>query len=198
MYLILIRHTKVSIDSNICYGQLDVPLEKNYEIEFQKIKKFLLQFEPYQILTSPSNRCKQLARCLRKDNFFENSVLLEMNFGNWEGKNWGEIPQLEIELWYEDFVNYKIPNGESFQELYFRINHFFKNFNFTQNQVWITHAGVIRSLVCSVFNLDLKHAFSFDVDYGSITILQKKYDKWNLKTLNVNLENLTYILNTEF
>lgn len=188
MYLVLVRHTQPQVDSGICYGQLDVPLQEGFELKFEKIKNFLKEFEPYKVITSPSSRCKQLASFLRNHDFIENPALLEMNFGAWEGKTWDEIPKEEIELWYNNFVNYKIPNGESFFELYFRVIQFFQKSEFPQNQVWITHAGVIRAIVCEVLHLDLQNAFQFEVDLGGLTILQKKYGKWNVKTLNLILE----------
>lgn len=189
MYLVLVRHTEPKIDSGICYGQLDVPLQEGFELKFKKIKDFLKQFEPYTLFTSPSLRCKQLACFLRNNEFIENSSLLEMNFGTWEEKSWDEIPKQEIQPWYEDFVNYKIPNGESFFELYIRVVKFFQESKFTQNQVWITHAGVIRSIVCKVLNLDLQNAFKFEVNLGSLTIFRKKYSDWSLESLNFKLEN---------
>ncbi|MCX7999796.1 MAG: histidine phosphatase family protein, partial [Leptospiraceae bacterium] len=135
--------------------------------------------------TSPSLRCKQLSSYLRKEDFFEDSRLLEINFGDWEGKKWEEIPQKEIEPWYNDFVNVKVPSGESFQELYTRVVDCFKNSNFTQNQVWITHAGVIRSVICEVLGLDLKNAFRLEIDYGSASVFQRKYESWVLKQLGI-------------
>ena len=40
--------------------------------------------------------------------------LMEMNFGDWEMKNWNDIPPEQLNPWMEDFVNIRASNGESF------------------------------------------------------------------------------------
>ena len=43
---------------------------------------------------------------------------MEMNFGDWEMKNWDDIPLEELNPWMQDFVNVRVSNGESFTDLY--------------------------------------------------------------------------------
>ncbi len=48
-----------------------------------------------------------------------------MNFGDWEIKNWNDIPPEQLNPWMEDFVNIRVSNGESFVELHEELVHFF-------------------------------------------------------------------------
>ena len=60
MEVYLIRHTSVDIDSNVCYGQSNVPLSSTFEEDAQKIKKELnIDFE--KVYSSPLFRCTMLS-----------------------------------------------------------------------------------------------------------------------------------------
>jgi alpha-ribazole phosphatase len=73
--------------------------------------------------------------------------------------------------WMNDFVNVRVPNGESFVDLYNRVVDFMTN-EFQKDTlkpvVIVAHAGVIRSILCKITSLPLKDAFQNKVDYGSV------------------------------
>jgi alpha-ribazole phosphatase len=66
-----------------------------------------------------------------------------MDFGQWEGKPWAEIPQQEIAAWTDNFLHYPAGGGESVSAFMARVNQSYQNF--THSCAWITHAGVIRA-----------------------------------------------------
>lgn len=130
------------------------------------------------IYSSPLERCKQLASHFRMYNESINKIyfddrLMELNFGDWELKEWSKLNQEQLNAWMTDYVNYKIPNGESFVELYKRVNDFIRDELVNKEPqtpaIIVTHAGVIRSFLCKVLEHPLKNAFKISVDYGSIT-----------------------------
>ena len=60
------------------------------------------------LLTSPRQRTKQLANLLAQRlnlNLLEEERLAEMNFGEWEGHLWDNVPKSAIDLWTKDFNN---------------------------------------------------------------------------------------------
>jgi alpha-ribazole phosphatase len=63
-----------------------------------------------------------------------------------------------------DFVNYNIPGGESFTQLYLRVNDFIETTLLKEQRkrpaIIITHTGVIRCFLCRKQNIPLKDAFS--------------------------------------
>jgi alpha-ribazole phosphatase len=86
-------------------------------------------------------------------------------------KNWDTIPPDDFTPWMNDFVNVTVPNGESFVDLYNRVNNFLENEvknNTSRAVVIVAHAGVIRSVLCKITNLPLKEAFNNKVDFGSV------------------------------
>lgn len=177
MEVYLIRHTETILGKGNCYGQSNIPLQRPFLSNFDKMVKGL-EVKNAVIYSSPLERCKQLASHFRMYNesiqkIYFDDRLKELNFGDWELKEWNKLNQEHLNAWMADYVNYKVPNGESFMELYNRVNDFIKdelvNKEHQAPVIIITHAGVIRSFLCKVLEHPLKNAFKISVDYGSIT-----------------------------
>ncbi|WP_413999079.1 alpha-ribazole phosphatase [Flavobacterium sp. W1B] len=168
MEVYLVRHTETVCEKGICYGQSDVSLLEPYSEQFEFIKN---QIPAGAIVySSPLSRCTALAGYL-STSVITDSRLMEMNFGDWEMKNWDEIPPDDFTPWMTDFVNVAVPNGESFVDLHDRVNDFLENeLQKSHNMpvVIVAHAGVIRSVLCKISNLPLKNAFQNKVDFGAV------------------------------
>ena len=96
MNIYLIRHTKPAVESKICYGQTDLPVDASFPQELARIKSIIPQkFDV--IFTSPLQRCKTLAHNLNADRIIEDNDLMEINFGDWEMKPYTEITFNEFE-----------------------------------------------------------------------------------------------------
>ena len=116
----IIRHTPVDLKKNICYGRIDVPLSNSFVSDCENIKKKLSK--NYDIVfISPSKRCVELAKKLGYKTFITDEKLLELNFGDWEGKEWDKINQKQLNKWMKKFVNVAPPNGESFLNMFNRM-----------------------------------------------------------------------------
>ena len=99
---------------------------------------------------------------------------MELNFGEWELKRWGEIDPDALSMWMADFVNRAVPGGESFTQLFMRVSSFIEDLKhelFRQVAI-VTHAGVIRCFVVYFLALPLENAFRISVDYDSITKIE--------------------------
>ncbi|TGK28773.1 alpha-ribazole phosphatase [Leptospira gomenensis] len=194
MELYLIRHTAPDVPTGTCYGRTDVPLASSYRTDISGVIS-KLRIIPDRIYSSPSLRCSLLAESIIES--FENKLeysdlLMELNFGSWEGKLWSEIPESESVFWTENFVQAQTPNGESYGQLFDRVSTFLENKrNFPSDEKIgiVTHAGVIRSILCKYLNLPLETGFRFEVGYGSIgklkierngTEVSAKLIFWNL------------------
>ncbi|BFM42078.1 alpha-ribazole phosphatase [Flavobacterium sp. CFS9] len=172
MEIYLIRHTETTCEKGICYGQTDVDLA----IPFEEIFKDIVSQLPHGALlfSSPLKRCTILAEYIQNTikpvSFITDDRLMEMNFGNWELKNWDTIPAEELNPWMEDFVTTQVPNGESFTALHERVGTFLQDSvsNQTGPVVIVSHAGVIRSILCHQSGLPLKDAFTNKVAFGQV------------------------------
>lgn len=188
----LIRHTEVYNPNNFCYGQSEMPLVENFTIQFDWIKERLQLNETTAFFSGPLRRCTKLATYLSEDNFKIDSRISDINFGNWEMKEWNAIPLKEVNAWREDFVNYKIKKGESFLELYDRVIDFYEKItqqsNFDGDVLIVTHAAVIRAVISYILDFPLENIFNLQIDTNSITKLT--YDT-ELATSSIAYLNLT-------
>ncbi len=172
MEIYLVRHTKTVLPKTICYGQLDAELETPYIQDFQTIQN---QLPTKAVLySSPLKRCKLLAEFLNasfQTQIYYDTCLQEMNFGDWEGKEWDAIDAVELGKWMENFVNVQVPNGESMTHVYERVKLFYGTLpkHETLPIVIVAHAGVIRNFLCVVNNTPLEKAFDYKVELGSVT-----------------------------
>ena len=122
MEIFVIRHTKVNIENNICYGSMEVPLREGY-IEKAKIFQNNLPSQIDKIFSSPSQRCTDLLDSLNLKYTKEKS-LTELHFGDWEGKHWDEIEKSDLDFWMQDYVHRSPKNGEKMIELNLRVMNF--------------------------------------------------------------------------
>jgi alpha-ribazole phosphatase len=173
MEVYLVRHTETVCEKGICYGQSDVKIMEPYDAVFQSVLNQLPQ--DARLYSSPLLRCVLLANYIKDNSEItavnEDSRLMEMNFGDWEMKNWDVIPPDDFTPWMTDFVNVRVPNGESFTDLHNRVIDFIYNELQTTNSkpvIIVAHAGVIRSFLCKISDLPLKDAFQNKVEFGAV------------------------------
>ncbi|MFV8372411.1 alpha-ribazole phosphatase [Flavobacterium sp. LB2P74] len=173
MEVYLVRHTETVCEKGICYGQSDVKIMEPSDAVFKSVLSQLPQ--DATLYSSPLLRCVLLANYIKDNSGIttvnEDSRLLEMNFGDWEMKNWDAISPDDFTPWMTDFVNVRVPNGESFTDLHDRVIDFINNELQTTHSkpvIIVAHAGVIRSFLCKISDLPLKEAFQNKVDFGSV------------------------------
>lgn len=110
------------------------------------------------VWTSPLQRCELLAHflcALRPDLICKTDVRLrEMDFGQWEGVAWAQVPRAAVDAWLADFGDHRFGGAESANEVLARVaaawadaqqSNGQANLSRGQNALWITHAGVIRA-----------------------------------------------------
>jgi alpha-ribazole phosphatase len=171
MEIYLIRHTETICEKGICYGQSDLNIAEPFDEIFGKIISELPS--KAMIFSSPLKRCSILAKHIQENvntiSYQEDDRLKEMNFGDWELKSWDEIPPEQLNPWMEDFVNIKVSNGESFVELHERVGDFLNEISLLENPIIIvSHAGVIRSILCHQTETPLIEAFKNKVNFGQV------------------------------
>lgn len=178
MEVFAVRHTKVHVEDNICYGQKEIPLAESFNAELELLRRHLPDHFDV-VYSSPSMRCMMLAKSLKNGKVVEDSRLLEMNFGLWEGKRWEEIPPNELNDWMNNFTEARPPLGENLLELYQRVKSFLDELRKQSYKkvLIITHAGVIRCLWSAILEIPLKNIFKISVGYGEIFSFTIKSDE---------------------
>ncbi|MEY4592353.1 MAG: hypothetical protein RIR18_1248 [Pseudomonadota bacterium] len=128
-----------------------------------------------QIISSPLQRCHRLADALAKQLHrpkpLVDTCLQEIDFGDWEGKAWNDIPRHEIDAWAADVAGFAPPNGESVQQLRERVLRWLNEIEASaESWVVVTHAGVIRVLLGVLNNLPFDEWSRLPIDFASLTV----------------------------
>ncbi|PJZ47361.1 histidine phosphatase family protein [Leptospira brenneri] len=195
MDLYLIRHPETTAPKGTCYGRTDFPLKYPVEDTADSTFSYLPPNFDY-FLSSPAPRALKLSSALltkynlKPTNHSEiptDERLWEMNFGDWDGKLWEDIPRKETIPWMKDFVNARAPGGEAFTDLIHRVDSFIDDWkkDGTLRLEWerkkeksltslivVCHSGPIRAVLCKENGTPYEEAFKSPVDFGSVHKLE--------------------------
>jgi alpha-ribazole phosphatase len=186
MEIYLIRHTTPDVVKGTCYGQADLAVTESFVQEASIIKQHL-PGNIQQVYTSPLQRCKKLAEYLFPAHDLQmHNDLKEISCGDWELKLWNDIPQEILMPWMNDFVNVRIPGGESYLDLFERtVNRFNTIANDELPAAIVSHGGVIRSILSHLTKTPLQDSFNaFKLNYGCVVKLLKQNEEYQFTILS--------------
>jgi alpha-ribazole phosphatase len=155
MKLWLLRHTPVLADPGLCYGRTDVPVSPTAVRDAASRAALILPSglpARLSVRSSPRRRCAELAAALQhlrpELQVVADARLAEMDFGDWEGQRWDEIPRSELDAWSHDFGAVRAGGtGESTRQFMARVALAYEDWLAGgEDALWVTHAGVIRAL----------------------------------------------------
>lgn len=172
MIITAIRHTSVNVSSGICYGITDVPVSDSFDNEAAQVAKQLKNQQFDVVFSSPMQRCTSLAsRIVPERKVIPDQRLVELDFGIWEMLDWETIfNSSEGKIWFENYTQASCPNGESFAKLISRVKMFLNDLQIAKYNhiVLVTHAGVIRALMCLLQQKTPEEAFNTPLIFGQI------------------------------
>jgi len=163
----LIRHPRPLIEAGLCYGRLDVDCEDPQPIA-ARIKTRLPPDTP--IIASPLRRARRLAEALDQNARIDER-LSEINFGDWEGKDWDNIDRAALDRWAVDLLNFVPPGGESVAHLQQRVIEFACSLKLPRVAI-VSHAGVMRALFGHWRQLPANEWTQLNFDFASITEIE--------------------------
>lgn len=184
----LIRHTTPAVARGICYGQTDLDITETFEDEAGIIRQYL-PADIGAVYSSPLQRCTRLARNLFPAHSLSlQDDLMEVFCGDWEMRHWDELPKDEIEPWMTDFVNVRIPGGESYTDLQHRVNRCWSAITGRAKEspvAVVAHGGVIRSILSGITGTPLINSFkAFSLYYGCVVRVYRQGDSFEYEILS--------------
>lgn len=148
--LALLRHPPVVAVAGSCYGRLDLPLAPGWEGWAVAQAQHLAALAPERIWTSPARRCLSVADALAGRlglAVTPDERLLELDFGEWEGRAWDDVPRAAIDRWAGDPLGFRPPGGESGAALIGRVAGFAQMLTDAGRPcAVISHGGPLRLL----------------------------------------------------
>lgn len=171
MHLVLIRHTSVAVPRGVCYGQTDVPLAESFPEEASEVKARLSGYTFDRIYSSPLSRCLRLAHFCGFGNPIIDSRLIEMNFGEWEMKEYDMITDPRLQEWFDDYINVAATGGESVLDQRRRFLEFIgdvKKSNPNGTIAAFTHGGILINALVTLNGKSYSEMYDSLPPYGAI------------------------------
>jgi len=173
-------------------GHTDLPADLSDTAQIERLKAYLPKGA--KILSSDLSRARETARALwnGQDWLPEAPEFREMNFGDWEGKDFETVEKSDPALWRAFWETPGVvapPNGESFDQLSTRIDAALKALHRSgpQGNIIITaHFAVILAALRLATDMPTTAAFSFKIDNFSVTRLDYLHKSNNWRVMGVN------------
>ncbi len=204
MSIYLLRHGRCTPDGlkpdgvHRYVGQIDYPLCEEGRDEAARWRAFFARKRSLRVVCSDLLRTVQTTREVLGTSgrpFDREPALRELALGEWEGVPRKEIRQRFPAAYEErgrDLAGFRPPGGESFSDLQQRVVPVFERLCREQRQtsattdlLIVTHAGVIRTLICHSTGMPLERMFSLGVDYAGLTCLDLTPRECVLRGMNL-------------
>ena len=113
--------------------------------------------------------------------------LMEMHYGDWEGRRWTDIGRAQLDAWVDDLEHHAVPNGESLGDVHRRGVAFMEELQTKTHRsaFVVTHGGVVRCLVAHIIGLELVHTPRLQVDCTSVTHIRLDERSRHLQGMNL-------------
>ncbi len=109
------------------------------------------------MVSSPAARClrpaENLAELLQLPLRTE-ADLLELDFGDWEGLRWDDVPRAALDEWAADPSGFAPPGGESGRALIQRVRRAAGRLRGGGNALVVSHGGPLRLLPAILHGLE--------------------------------------------
>jgi alpha-ribazole phosphatase/probable phosphoglycerate mutase len=175
--LLLIRHAEPDEDARgRCYGRLDVGLSPRGLASAERLAANLGNAALDAVYASPRLRAVQTAAALGGTITIDDR-LRELDFGRLEGRTYDEIAREQPELfrrWMETPTQVRFPDGESYADLRERVASAVEDVvdaGCEQTVALVSHGGVIRAALAVALGLPDERAFSLDVGYARVSVV---------------------------
>ncbi|SHJ84420.1 alpha-ribazole phosphatase [Paramaledivibacter caminithermalis] len=180
--IIFVRHGESEMNRNNMYcGWTNSSLTEKGLRQAERVSEKLADEAIDLIISSDLDRCFKTAAIinrLHRKTIIKETALRELNFGAWEGLTYHEIcrdfPQ-EIKKWQEDFINFKIPEGESLLKMHKRVNKAFGRIINEHKEgkiLIVSHSGVIRSILTQQLLGSIDGYWKFKIKNCGITRME--------------------------
>ncbi|PPR79387.1 MAG: Phosphoserine phosphatase 1 [Alphaproteobacteria bacterium MarineAlpha2_Bin1] len=166
--IIFIRHAETEWNLlGLIQGLTDVPICKEGEANACKWK---LNLSNYTLWSSPLQRAVKTAEIVFSRKPKIEKSLIEMNWGDWEGKKLTDLRKKfgEKMLANENLgLDMRPKNGETPREVQNRILNWIKTIErYGNNHVCVTHKGVIRSVIALATDWKMIGKIPIKIEYG--------------------------------
>jgi len=190
----LVRHGQTAWNKEeIFRGRTDVPLDETGLKQAELVGQYFNGMEIHRIFSSSLSRAWQTAEKIAGfHNLKVQSLqgILDMSFGNWEGRPHQEIRQTDSKTyrqWVETPHLVTLPGGESLDGVRVRamaaLEEVIRNHP-GKTHILVTHRVVSKVLICAILGLDNSHFWQIAQDPTAVNLIQHRNGKYILSLMN--------------
>jgi broad specificity phosphatase PhoE len=192
--ILLLRHGEIETagDERRFIGQIDLPLSDVGRKQARYWQSCLAGGSLGAIIASDRWRCRETARIIAGNDGDIETVdeLREIDLGQWEGKRVSEVKQRWSEAYRQrglDMAGFRPPDGESFLDLQRRVVPAFEAAvkRSAPPLLIVTHAGVMRMLLCHFLGMPVENLFRIALGYGAMTLVDALATGYRVHALNL-------------
>ena len=181
MHLYLIRHGQTSWNAEgRAQGHTDIPLDEEGRRQAAALARMFEGTSLGEVRTSDLLRSKETAEGVAAASgarLVEDSRLRERGFGEWEGMHFTHFHANTPHLGDESFFSFRPPGGESFQDVWNRLDGVIADLDsMTQDCAVVSHGGTTAILLARLLHGSHITARSFRFGNTSIVELERKAD----------------------
>ena len=190
----VIRHGQTAWNKEeIFRGRSDVPLDETGLKQAEFAGEYLKEIRIDAIYSSPLSRAWQTAEKIGQLHDLKVNLLggiVDMSFGNWEGRSLKEIQEIDQEtyrMWREEPHLVKLPGGETLEEVKVRSMAALEEViqrHSRKTVVLVSHRVICKVLICAILGLDNSHFWQITQDTTAINLIRYKEGKYILSLLN--------------
>jgi alpha-ribazole phosphatase len=171
--ILFIRHAETDMAGTFC-GHSDPDLNARGHEQTAELIDRLRSEDIGTVYTSDLRRAQTTADAIASALGFERRIrpaLREINFGKWEGLTWKEIEERDeayARRWMAEHPLLPTPEGEAFRDFEQRVLEevaFLSTKAAAQDIAVVTHAGVLRTVLCSLQRCSEEDAWKLTKPY---------------------------------
>lgn len=192
--LYLLRHGEIDWpEPDGFIGQSDAPLSPAGRRQACAWRNELARIDIAGVWSSDLRRATETAALVfarRAAAVQVSSELREIRLGDWDGQSRRRLRERHPDLWVargRDLARFRPPGGESFTDLQGRVVRCVERISADASGpvCLVTHAGVIRVLVCHCLQMPLSNLFRIRLDYGGLSIVSYTPERMEVCALNL-------------
>jgi alpha-ribazole phosphatase len=176
--ILFIRHAETDMTGTFC-GHSDPELNVRGRAQLGELINTLRAQNVGVVYASDLRRAQATGKAIAEAfsvNCYVRSALREINFGQWEGLTWKEIEQRDepyARRWITEYPRLPAPDGENFNDFEQRVLDevkFLSTRAATEGRriAVVTHAGVLRTVLCALHGCSDDDAWEQTRSYCSI------------------------------
>lgn len=180
--LVFIRHCEPLFPDAQKYflGRTDWPLSSEGRRQAEDVQSWVASVSWSGCFCSPMERTKETAEIVCRNtgcSLIEIRELREVDLGEWDGRSKSDVMSEYPDIFAErekDLLKFRYPGGESFADLEARVVPFLLSLC-RKNGRWlvVSHAGVYRVMLHSVFGVPFSQVFRHDPGYGQVKVIER-------------------------